>query len=104
MAGEFVDGVRATTQLGLTSCSVVLNPKSWYYKQLRETWTRIYEDNFWAEDALFLERNSRDFVSRISRINANAEAICDVLREHPRGRSSPVGHANVDEISVKCDG
>ena len=39
-----------------------------------------YEDTYWAEDALFMERNSRDFVSRNERINANAEAICEILR------------------------
>ncbi|CAD0085115.1 unnamed protein product [Aureobasidium mustum] len=43
-----------------------------------------YEDNFFEEDAMFLERNSRDFVSRIARINVNAETICDVLMQHPR--------------------
>ncbi len=42
-----------------------------------------YEDNFFEEDT-FLERNSRDFVSRIARINTNAETICDVLMQHPR--------------------
>lgn len=31
-----------------------------------------------------MERNSRDFVSRIDRINVNAEAICDILKTHPR--------------------
>ncbi|KAI4118715.1 MAG: hypothetical protein LQ345_001281 [Seirophora villosa] len=39
-----------------------------------------YEDNYWAEDALFMERNSRDFVARIARINRNAEAICNCLK------------------------
>ncbi|KAI4198405.1 MAG: hypothetical protein LQ348_002029 [Seirophora lacunosa] len=39
-----------------------------------------YEDNYWAEDALFMERNSRDFVGRIARINRNAEAICNCLK------------------------
>ncbi|KAF4636143.1 hypothetical protein G7Y89_g1946 [Cudoniella acicularis] len=42
-----------------------------------------YEDNYWAEDAIFMERNSRHFVSRIERINDNAEVICDILRIHP---------------------
>jgi cystathionine beta-lyase/cystathionine gamma-synthase len=32
-----------------------------------------------------MERNSRDFVLRNERINSNAEAICNVLRSHPRG-------------------
>jgi len=31
------------------------------------------------EDAIFLERNSRDFVARISRIDRNAEAISDYM-------------------------
>ncbi|PHH81877.1 hypothetical protein CDD83_3456 [Cordyceps sp. RAO-2017] len=63
--------------------SAVLNPRSRYYsccqKIMREY---IYEDTFWAEDAIFMERNSRDFLRRIVRINSNAEAICDVLRDH----------------------
>ena len=45
----------------------------------------MHEDNYWAEDAIFMERNSRDFVSRIERININAEAICEVLNAHNRG-------------------
>lgn len=71
---------------GLTCYSAILNPKAPYYDLLKQTWETDYEDNHWAEDSIFLERNSRDFVSRIERINANAEAICDVLRTHPRGR------------------
>lgn len=31
-----------------------------------------------------MERNSRDFVSRIDRVNTNAETICDILKAHPR--------------------
>lgn len=45
-----------------------------------------YEDNYWAEDALFMERNSRDFVSRIARINVNAEAICSTLQASKYGQ------------------
>lgn len=44
-----------------------------------------YEDNYWLEDAIFMERNSRDFASRIQRINMNAEAICNELRDSPIG-------------------
>ncbi len=46
---------------------------------------RDYEDNYWPEDAIYMERNSRDFVSRIDRINRNAEAICDKLKAAPNG-------------------
>ena len=46
-----------------------------------------YEDNYWPEGAIYMERNSRDFVSRIDRINTNAEAICDKLKAAPIGMS-----------------
>ncbi|KAL1958470.1 hypothetical protein VTO42DRAFT_4334 [Malbranchea cinnamomea] len=61
--------------------SAVLNPSGRYYQLLRDTFAREYEDNYWAEDAIFLERNSRDFVSRIERINASTEALTAHLRE-----------------------
>ena len=44
-----------------------------------------YEDNYWPEDAIFMERNSRDFISRVDRINTNAEAICETLKASPIG-------------------
>lgn len=70
----------------MTFLSAVLNPNGRYYCQLREIMLKDYEDNYWAEDAIYLERNSRDFVSRIERINLNAEAICDTLRASPIGK------------------
>ena len=48
----------------------------------------VYEDVFWPEDAVFLERNSRDFIGRIHRINVNAEAVCETLQNSPHGNSS----------------
>lgn len=62
--------------------TAVLNPESKYYRSLKDAMKDIYEDTYWHEDVIFMERNSRDFLSRIDRINANAEAICDVLRSH----------------------
>ena len=47
-----------------------------------------YEDNYWPEDAIYMERNSRDFVSRVDRINTNAEAICKKLKAAPIGTLS----------------
>jgi cystathionine gamma-synthase len=63
----------------------VLNPHGKNYSLLKQTWRTNYEDNYWAEDALFMERNSRDFIARAERVNINAESICSVLRAHPRG-------------------
>lgn len=63
--------------------AAVLNPRRRYYGDLKEAMRTIYEDTLWPEDVVFLERNSRDFLERVDRINVNAEAICDVLHQSP---------------------
>jgi len=63
--------------------SCILNPESKWYAEIKETLNVEYEDNYWAEDAVFMERNSRDFISRIDRTNTNAEAIVSALQESP---------------------
>lgn len=63
--------------------SAVLNPHGNHYHALKEAFTREYEDLVWAEDAVFLERNSRDFVSRAGKVNATSEAITAILRNSP---------------------
>lgn len=67
--------------------SAVLNPHARYYRSLKETFSREYEDNLWAEDAVFLERNSRDFVSRIEKINQTTDEITEMLRTSSLGKS-----------------
>ncbi|KAI9373224.1 pyridoxal phosphate-dependent transferase [Aspergillus egyptiacus] len=63
--------------------SAVLNPHGQYYEVLKDAFIQNYEDNVWAEDAVFLERNSRDFVSRIEKINRTTEEITAILKESP---------------------
>ncbi|ODQ64337.1 cystathionine gamma-synthase, converts cysteine into cystathionine [Nadsonia fulvescens var. elongata DSM 6958] len=63
--------------------SLVLNPHSRYYFIFKETLTHQYEDTFWAEDAIYLERNSRDFCHRNSRINVNTEAAVNIFLNNP---------------------
>ncbi|KAI1007528.1 Cystathionine gamma-synthase [Podosphaera aphanis] len=60
----------------------ILNPNGQYYNIFKEAIRSDYEDFYWAEDAIFMERNSRDLVKRIKKMNQNAEAICSVLRAH----------------------
>jgi cystathionine gamma-synthase len=67
--------------------SAIFNPNGKYYSTLKDWARRELEDTYWAEDVMFMERNSRDFASRIDRINVNAEAICSVLKEHPLVKS-----------------
>ncbi|KAG5955328.1 hypothetical protein E4U58_007140 [Claviceps cyperi] len=63
--------------------SAILNPKSKYYTALKKAMNQVYEDSYWAEDVIFMERNSRDFLHRMDRINVNAEFICTMLIGHP---------------------
>ncbi|PNY29582.1 Cystathionine gamma-synthase [Tolypocladium capitatum] len=68
--------------------SAILNRESRYYSPLKKAMdAEVYEDTYWPEDVVFMERNSRDFSLRVDRTNANAEAICDILRGHPLVRS-----------------
>ncbi|KAL1851777.1 Cystathionine gamma-synthase [Paecilomyces lecythidis] len=63
--------------------SAVLNPHGPFYRDLKDTFEAEYEDLVWAEDAVFLERNSRDFISRIEKINTTTEAVTDLLKASP---------------------
>jgi cystathionine gamma-synthase len=63
--------------------SAILNPNSRYYDALKTAMDVEIEDTYWPEDVVFMERNSRDFASRVERINGNAEAISSILQDHP---------------------
>jgi cystathionine gamma-synthase len=69
--------------------SAAYNPHGQYYRALKRVLAREYEDNLWVEDAIFLERNSRDFMSRIQRINATTEAITEQLKASPLSKAYP---------------
>lgn len=67
--------------------SAVLNPHGQYYSLLKKTFAAEYEDNLWVQDAMFLERNSRDFVKRIDRINTTTETVTAFMKSSPLGTS-----------------
>jgi cystathionine gamma-synthase len=80
--------VSSLTKIFSGDCNVmggcgILNPEGRHYQQLKMAVDAEYENNYWAEDIIFMERNSRGFESRIERINVSAEAICKILQAHP---------------------
>lgn len=75
--------------------SLVLNTSGPHAPALRQALKESYEDNLYDEDALYLERNSRDFVARVERINSNTEAIINLLQQD---QARPVGERVVREI------
>lgn len=73
---------------------LVLNPRGRHYQKLKETLEGFYEDGFWGEDAIYLERNSRNFEHRVQSINRNTLDICTFLESQslearPRSASDP---------------
>ncbi|CAI2175922.1 3034_t:CDS:2 [Funneliformis geosporum] len=63
---------------------LVLNPQRKHYEKLKQLIKQDYEDLVWGEDAIFLERNSRNFRKRILKINENTEELCDFLSKSPK--------------------
>lgn len=61
---------------------MVLNPDSRCYADLKMIQADTYEDTYNNEDALFLERNSRNFLPRIEKIDRNTEELCDFFWNH----------------------
>jgi cystathionine gamma-synthase len=75
----------------LSSTSLVLNPKGRHYEKLRAHMDTNFEDTYYDEDAIYMERNSRDFRRRIHIIDDNAEAVCDFLRSRCVAGGVPSG-------------
>ncbi|KAF5356949.1 hypothetical protein D9756_006371 [Leucocoprinus leucothites] len=76
--------------------SLVLNPNSKHYPLLKSHLSKTYIDTYFYEDAIYLERNSRDFQHRISLIDKNTESICDYLRSR-----SVVGGCTDPDAAIK---
>ncbi|OCH86457.1 PLP-dependent transferase [Obba rivulosa] len=60
--------------------SLVLNPRGRHYAALKAHMAQSYEDSYFDEDAIYMERNSRDFKQRIEIIDGNTLAVCSFLR------------------------
>lgn len=80
--------VSSLTKIFSGDCNVmggsgILNPAGRYYKALKDAFSSDFQDTYWPEDVVFMERNSRDYQSRIERTDRNSEMLCDVLSGHP---------------------
>lgn len=86
----FLHGEVADAENTVFFHSLVLNPKGRHYEALKAHMTSSYEDVYFDEDAIYMERNSRNFKQRIKVINANSEAVCSFLRTHSLAGGSTV--------------
>ncbi|GAA5884629.1 hypothetical protein JCM16303_003689 [Sporobolomyces ruberrimus] len=71
--------------------SLVLNPKGPFYPVLKAQQEETYEDCYFDEDVIYMERNSRDFQLRVTTENTNAEMMCDYFRCRRSPGPSPNG-------------
>ncbi|KAF6835744.1 cystathionine gamma-synthase [Colletotrichum musicola] len=85
----------------VTGGSAAFNPKYRYYSQLKATAEKDYVDTYWPEDAVVMERNSRDFLARIVRMNRNAEAVAELLRDDPLIRRVYYPKYNLDRANYE---
>ena len=94
----------------------MLNPARKHYSELKAQLAQSYENSYFDADAIFMERNSRDFQRRIAEIDENTEAVCDMLYAASRAggdSNSPLDRvyypkwetsANYDACRVKGPG
>ncbi len=78
--------------------SLTLNPRGRHYAALKAHLDATYEDIYFEQDAVFLERNSRDSLRRIRVIDENTEAVCDFLRARSIAGGVPEGTCVVKEV------
>lgn len=98
-----VMGGRQVVFISRSSCpdlrpSLVLNPRGRHYCELKAKVPDVYEDLYFDEDAVFMERNSRDFRRRIEVIDNNALAVCTFLRSRSISADPPHAHAVVKRV------
>lgn len=66
--------------------SLVLNSQGRHFNLLKQIQEAEYEDNFFNQNAIFLERNSRDFVQRVRRIDDTALMLVEALVQAQQGK------------------
>ncbi len=99
--GQITHQIRSASHLDFYS--LVLNPLGKHYSNLYEVLTSTYEDNYWIEDAIYMERNSRDLQPRVDKINRNTEFVCELLRSNSlKARQMTMGtHARSSPPVIK---
>lgn len=64
--------------------ALILNRDKPGYARIRAAVEAEFEDILFDEDAVVLERNSRDYADRAAVINANSQAVCDFFAAHQK--------------------
>jgi cystathionine gamma-synthase len=79
--------------------SVVLNPASRKYRELKSLFNEYYVPELYIDDAETIERNSRDYLSRTTKLNHNASSLVQYLEscaKDPNSAIRQVHHPSVN--------
>jgi len=79
--------------------SVVLNPASRKYRELKSLFDEYYVPELYVDDAEAIERNSRDYLSRTIKLNKNASSLVRYLKlctEDPNSAVREVHHPSIN--------
>lgn len=79
--------------------SLVLNPLGPAYRKLRPLLRNSFHNELFVEDALVLERNSRDYLARSAILNRNAEAVVTFLQSKAENDTSAVSKVLYPTVS-----
>ncbi|EHK20580.1 uncharacterized protein TRIVIDRAFT_154512 [Trichoderma virens Gv29-8] len=79
--------------------SAILNPASPQYPRLKSLFDEHYVPELYVEDAVAIERNSRDYLSRTARLNANASALAEYLQSCAEDPNSPVRQVHYPSVN-----
>ncbi|PFH61607.1 hypothetical protein XA68_16868 [Ophiocordyceps unilateralis] len=80
--------------------SVVLNPSTPKYKELKPLFERCHVPELYVDDVKAIEQNSRDYLSRCTRLNSNALALVQYLNSCAKDPASAVRcvfHPSINE-------
>lgn len=78
------------TEAYLHTYSVILNPNSTHYGALHHHISSTYENGLFVQDAIQLESNSRDFLTRMAQINETTQYLVTQLLPLLSNPSSPL--------------
>lgn len=87
----------------LMAASAVLSPSSKRYAELKELFSNMYVNNFFAGDAEALEQNSRTYLERSAVLNNNAERLVEYLQTKMTDPNSRVKKVYYPTVSSSLD-
>jgi len=95
VGGEIASLIR---NIELMILSLILNSNGPHYESLKSVMSTEYEDNYYPEDAVYMERNSRDYRARIKMVNDNAFDVCRYLHTRSLDDVSSPGRKVIKKV------